>query len=168
RFVFFHLTKNATAKNLRTVEMLREHGVATQVALSMQDFDAGVLLAIKRDNIHPAAALDLRERCHAQGIPTMNELMLGLPEQTAASVRRSVSAAIPPFPNDSFFLYPTRVLDNAELAEPWYRARYGIETREVPTHPAEPADDPFVVEHEELVVATSALPVEEWRHAHAF
>jgi radical SAM superfamily enzyme YgiQ (UPF0313 family) len=54
RFVFFHLTKNATAKNLRTVEVLREHGVATQVALSMQDFDAEVLLAIKRDNSAPA------------------------------------------------------------------------------------------------------------------
>src|SRR6185295_17125857 len=39
KFVFFHLTKNATEKNLRTVEILREHGVGTQVALSMQDFE---------------------------------------------------------------------------------------------------------------------------------
>ncbi len=168
RFVFFHLTKNATTKNLRTVELLQEHGVATQVALSMQDFDADVLLAIKRDNIRPKDALDLRERCHAQGIPTHNELMLGLPAQTAASIRRTVSQAITPFPNDSFFLYPTRVLDNAELAEPAYRARFGIETRVVPTYPPDPADDPFVLEHEELIVATRALPVDAWRDAHAF
>jgi radical SAM superfamily enzyme YgiQ (UPF0313 family) len=168
RFVFFHLTKNATTKNLRTVEILREHGVATQVALSMQDFDADVLLAIKRDNIRPTDALDLRARCHAQDIPTHNELMLGLPAQTAASIRRSVSAAITPFPNDSFFLYPTRVLDNAELAEPAYRARFGIETRLVPTYPPDPAEDPFVLEHEELVVATDALPVADWCDAHAF
>jgi len=168
RFVFFHLTKNATTKNLRTVEILQEHGVATQVALSMQDFDADVLLAIKRDNIRPTDALDLRERCHARGIPTHNELMLGLPAQTAASIRRTVSAAITPFPNDSFFLYPTRVLDNAELAEPAYRARYGIETRTVPTYPPDPADDPFVLEHEELVVATRALPIDAWCDAHAF
>ncbi|MFN0252329.1 MAG: radical SAM protein [Kofleriaceae bacterium] len=168
RFVFFHLTKNATTKNLRTVEILREHGVATQVALSMQDFDADVLLAIKRDNIRPTDALDLRARCHAQDIPTHNELMLGLPAQTASSIRRSVSAAITPFPNDSFFLYPTRVLDNAELAEPTYRARFGIETRIVPTYPPDPAEDPFVLEHEELVVATRALPVDAWRDAYAF
>lgn len=168
RFVFFHLTKNATTKNLRTVELLHEHGVATQVALSMQDFDADVLLAIKRDNIRPSDALDLRERCHAQGIPTHNELMLGLPAQTSASIRRTVAAAITPFPNDSFFLYPTRVLDNAELAEPAYRARFGIETRLVPTYPPDPADDPFVLEYEELVVATRALPLDEWCDAHAF
>jgi Radical SAM superfamily/B12 binding domain len=168
RFVFFHLTKNATTKNLRTVEILREHGVATQVALSMQDFDAEVLLAIKRDNIHPQDALDLRERCHAQGLPTLNELMLGLPAQTAASIRTSIAAAITPFPQDSFFLYPTRVLDNAELAEPGYRARHGIETRRVPTWPPDPGDDPFVVEDEELVVGTRTLPVAAWCDAHAF
>jgi hypothetical protein len=168
RFVFFHLTKNATTKNLRTVEILREHGVATQVALSMQDFDAEVLLAIKRDNIHPTDALDLRERCHAQGLPTLNELMLGLPALTATSIRTSIAAAITPFPQDSFFLYPTRVLDNAELAEPAYRARHGIETRRVPTWPPDPGDDPYVVEDEELIVATRTLPVAAWCEAHAF
>jgi len=168
RFVFFHLTKNATARNLRTVELLREHGVATQVALSMQDFDAEVLLAIKRDNIRPDDALDLRARCHAQGLPTLNELMIGLPAQTAASIRTSIAAAVTPFPQDSFFLYPTRVLDNAELAEPAYRARHGIETRRVPTLPPDPADDPYVVEDEELIVATRTLPVAAWCDAHAF
>jgi hypothetical protein len=168
QFVFFHLTKNATAKNLRTVEILREHGVATQVALSMQDFDPDVLVAIKRDNIRPADALALRERCHAQGIPTMNELLLGLPGQTAVSIRASVTAAITPFPADSFFLYPTRVLENAEMAEPAYRARHGLETRTVPWLPPDPAEAAHVVEHEEIIVGTSALPVDAWREAYAF
>jgi radical SAM superfamily enzyme YgiQ (UPF0313 family) len=168
QFVFFHLTKNATAKNLRTVEILREHGVATQVALSMQDFDPDVLVAIKRDNIRPADALALRERCHAQGIPTMNELLLGLPGQTAASIRASVTTAITPFPADSFFLYPTRVLENAEMAEPAYRARHGLETRKVPWLPPDPSEAAHVVEDEEIIVGTSALSVDAWREAYAF
>jgi hypothetical protein len=168
QFVFFHLTKNATEKNLRTVEILRDHGVGTQVALSMQDFDGDVLRAIRRDNIRPAAALALRERCHAKGLTTVNELMLGLPAQTAASIRDSVVAAITPFPGDSFHLYPTRVLANAELAEPAYRARYGIETRRVPWWPTDPAEDLHVVEYEQLVVATTSLPVDAWRAAYAF
>jgi hypothetical protein len=168
RFVYFHLTKNATAKNLRTVEILREHGVATQVALSMQDFEPEVLLAIRRDNIRAADALALRERCHAQGLPTMNELLLGLPAQTGTSLRRSVVQAITPFPGDSFFLYLTRVLENAELAEPDYRARHGIETRELPQRPARPTEDGFVEEREEVVVATAAMPLDAWRDAFAF
>lgn len=168
RFVYFHLTKNASARNLRTVELLREHGVGTQVALSMQDFEPEVLVAIRRDNIRPADALELRARCHAQGLPTSNELLLGLPAQTAASLRRSVARAITPFPGDAFFLYPTRVLENAELAEPAYRARHGVETRSVPWWPPDPAEPAHVLEREELVVATSALPVAAWREAFAF
>ncbi|HUS33673.1 MAG TPA: phytanoyl-CoA dioxygenase family protein [Kofleriaceae bacterium] len=168
RFVFFHLTKNATQKNLRTVEILREHGVRTQVALSMQDFDADVLTAIRRDNIKPEHALALREHCHALGLSTVNELMLGLPAQTAASIRRSLVAALTPSASDSFFVYPTRVLENAEMADPAYRARFAIETRQVPSWPADPADEMHVVEREELIVATSSLPVEDWRRAYAF
>ncbi len=167
-FVFFHLTKNATAKNLKTVEILRAHGVGTQVALSMQDFDRDVLVAIKRDNIRPAAALALREHCHERGLSTVNELMLGLPAQTAASIRASVVAGITPFPKDTFFLYPTRVLENAELAEPAYRARHGLETRQVPQWPPDPAEVQHVVEYEEIVVATSSLTVDEWAGAFAF
>jgi hypothetical protein len=168
RFVYFHLTKNATEKNLRTVEILREHGVATQVALSMQDFDAEVLVAIRRDNIRPADALALRERCHAQGLPTLNELLLGLPAQTAASFRRSLVAAVTPFPGDSFFLYLTRLLDNAELAEPEYRARWGVETRDLPQLPVDPSETPWVGEREEIVVATAAMPLSAWRESYAF
>jgi radical SAM superfamily enzyme YgiQ (UPF0313 family) len=168
RFVFFHLTKNATEKNLRTIEILREHGVGTQVALSMQDFDPEVLLAIRRDNIPPVHALALRRRCHEQGMSTTNELMLGLPAQTAASIRRSIVAALTPFPGDTFFLYATRVLENTELAEPDYRARYGIETRDVPQWPSDPSDKLHVVEHEKLVVATASLPSDEWRSAYTF
>jgi len=156
RYVFFHLTKNATQKNLRTVEILREHGVATQVALSMQDFDADVLTAIRRDNIRPQHALALREHCHELGQSTVNELMLGLPAQTAASVRRSVVAALTPSPRDTFFLYPTRVLENAEMADPAYRARHGLETRRVPSWPADPDEEMHVLEREELVVATAS------------
>ncbi len=167
-FVFFHLTKNATAKNLQTVEILREHGVGTQVALSMQDFDPAVLIAIKRDNIRPAAALALRAHCHERGLSTVNELMLGLPAQTAASIRASVVAGITPFPGDTFFLYPTRVLENAELAEPAYRARHGLVTRQVPQWPVDPAELQHVVEYEEIVVATTSLTIEDWAGAFAF
>lgn len=167
-FVFFHLTKNATHKNLRTVEILREHGVGTQVALSMQDFDADVLTAIRRDNIKPDHALALRERCHELGLSTVNELMLGLPAQTAASLRRSLVAALTPSGSDTFFLYPTRVLENAEMADPAYRTRYAIETRRVPSWPADPANAMYVHECEELVVATASLSIEAWSSAYAF
>jgi hypothetical protein len=167
RFVYFHLTKNATERNLATVEALQTAGIGTHVALSMQDFDATVLHAIERDNIRPDRALALRARSHEQGIPTSNELLLGLPAQTLASFRASLASALTPFPADSFALYVTRILVNAPMAEPAYRDRWGLITRMVPSAPRQPEDEPYVIEREEVVVGSHTMSVAEWRSAFA-
>jgi radical SAM superfamily enzyme YgiQ (UPF0313 family) len=166
---YFHLTKNANEKNLRTVETLRDAGLGCQVALSMQDFDEAVLEAIARRNIHLERSLALRRLCNRRGIPTFNELLLGLPEQSYGSFCASLVQAITPYPGDSFFLYLTRLLENAEMASPEHRERYGLETRSCLIGDSHrPAVEDFVPEREEVVVATRAMPVEDWRRAFRF
>ncbi len=165
-FVYFHLTKNAQARNLRTVEMLQDAGIGSQVSLSMQDFDPDVLHAIRRDNIDPADALTLRAQCHARGLPTTNELLLGLPRQTLTSVRKTVVAALTPFSHDSFFLYPVRLLPNAPLAHE--AGALGLEVRHVPLFARDLDDSHPVPEVETLVVATPTLPIADWREAFVF
>src|SRR5205814_7166466 len=51
QYVFFHLLKNASERHLEVVATLREAGIGTHLALSAQDFEPSVLLAVKRDNI---------------------------------------------------------------------------------------------------------------------
>lgn len=165
-FCYFHLTKNARKRNLRTVELLQEAGIGSQVSLSMQDVDRDVLAAIRRDNIDPDDALALRAHCHERGLPTTNELLLGLPQQTLASVRRTVALALTPFSTDSFFLYPVRLLPNAPLTAEL--EQHGLLTRRVPLLPravAEPHPEP---ELEVLVVGSPTLPVGDWREAFVF
>ena len=152
-FCYFHLTKNATERNLATVAALHAAGVGCQVVISMQDTDARVLAAVRRSNITPERALALRRACNDQGIPTLNELLLGLPGQTLASLRTTLTGAVSPYPGDSFFIYPLRVLENAELGSPEERARHGLVTRAVVT-----GDHDGVDETEDLVVATYTLP----------
>lgn len=162
-YVSFHLTKNATAKNLDTVRTLTRAGIGSQVALSMQDFDEAVLAAVERANISLDSALALRSTCNDLGIPTFNELLLGLPAQTLSSFRRSMIHALSPFPHDSFNLYLCRLLVNAELASLDHRARFGLETRRnrVP-------DAAHVDEFEEVVVGTRALPTADWERGYRF
>ncbi len=165
-YVFFHLTKNATERHLDVVLALKEHGIATHLALSAQDFEPRVLLAVKRDNIRLDRALELRRVCHERGIPTFNELILGLPEQTYDSFADSMAKAVTPYPGDAFNLYLARVLPNAEMASPEERARHAIETRHVliaSFHRA--GGGGHVDEQEEVVVATRALPIADWRRA---
>lgn len=165
QYVFFHLTKNATERHLDVVLALREAGIGTHLALSAQDFEPRVLQAVRRENIRLDRALALRRICHERGIPTFNELILGLPEQTYDSFADSLARAVTPFPLDSFTLYLARVLDNAEMGSDAERTRHAIETRLVPIHPACP---PAVAELEEVVVATRSLPVADWRRAFTF
>jgi radical SAM superfamily enzyme YgiQ (UPF0313 family) len=162
-FCFFHLTKNATERNLATVAALHAAGVGCQVVISMQDTDERVLAAVRRSNITPDRALAMRRACNDQGIPTLNELLLGLPGQTLASLRTTLTDAVSPYPGDSFFIYPLRVIENAELGSPEERARHGLVTSGVVT-----GHQDGVAETEDLVVATDTLPHADWRRAWRF
>ena len=162
-FCYFHLTKNATERNLATVAALRAAGVGCQVVISMQDTDERVLAAVRRSNITPERALALRRACNDQGIPTLNELLLGLPGQTLASLRATLAGAVSPFPGDSFFVYPVRVLENAELGSPEQRARHGLVTSALVSSQHDDVD-----ETEDIVVATDTLPHADWRRAWRF
>jgi hypothetical protein len=162
-FCHFHLTKNATERNLATVAALQAADIGCQVVISMQDTDAHVLAAVRRSNIAPARALALRRACSERGLPTLNELLLGLPGQTLASVRTTFAAAVTPYPGDSFFVYPLRVLENAELGSHAERARHGLVTSAVVT-----ACHDRVTETEDVVIATRTLPQADWRRAWRF
>lgn len=168
RYVFFHLTKNAHERHLALVQTLKNAGIGTHLALSAQDFEPRVLAAVKRDNIRLDRALDLRRACHEAGIPTFNELILGLPEQTYASFARSMVRAVTPYPLDAFNLYLARLLENAEMAEDGYRERHGIESRWLKIASFHHERPEHVQELEEVVVATRALPIEDWKRAYAF
>ncbi len=169
KFCHFHLTKNAHRRNLATVETLMQAGIGCHVALSMQDFDDEVLGAIKRGNISLERSLALRRIANQQGIPTFNEILLGLPAQTYASFRTSVTKAVTPFPGDSFYLYLTRLLENTELADPQSRQRYGLITRTCLAGDRHRSDDTLLVpEYEEIVVGSAAMPIADWRRAYKF
>ena len=162
-FCYFHLTKNATERNLATVAALHAAGVGCQVVISMQDTNERVLVAVRRSNITPDRALALRRACNDQGIPTLNELLLGLPGQTLASLRTTLTGAVSPYPGDSFFVYPVRVLENAELGSSEERTRHGLVTSAIVTSKH---DD--VHETEDIVVATDTLPHSDWQRAWRF
>jgi len=164
-YCYFHLTKNAHERNLATVRTLHSYGIGCQVALSMQAFDGAVLKAIKRDNISLERSLALRQACNEDGIPTFNELILGLPEQTYTSFTRSLDQAITPYPGDTFYLYLARLLDNAQMASPEDRTEFGLETRWCVV--GAEADLP-VEEAEEVVVGSRAMPVDAWKRSYRF
>ncbi len=167
-YAMFHLTKNATERNLDTVRTLRAAGIGCQMGLSMQDFDPAVLQAVKRGNIPPERALSLRRQCHDDGIPTFNELLLGLPAQTLDSFCDGLMGAVTPHPSDSFFLYLCRVLENTQMADPAYRRRHDLQTRSCEAARSHRMYDPIVAEREDVVIGTATLQGADWKRAYKF
>ncbi len=165
---YWYLTKNDHARNLATIDVLQQAGIGTWVGLAVQDFDDDVLEAVKRDNIQTGEAMKLRQICGDRGIPTFNELILGLPGQTYASITQTIATAMPGLPRHDFVLFLCRLIDNTELADPASRARFGIESRLCQWKTSTDAWDPIVDEYQEVVVATRDLPLADWERAYRF
>ncbi len=162
---YFYLTKNDHRRNLETIEILQEANIATWVGLAVQDFDDHVLEAVKRSNIQTGESMKLRTICAERGLPTYNELILGLPGQTYASFAETIAQAMPGVPRHTFVLFLCRLIDNAELGDPASRERFGLVTRRCRWETSTPGWDPIVDEHQEVVVATNDLPLADWERA---
>ena len=165
---YWYLTKNDHARNLETIEILQAAEIGTWVGLAVQDFDDEVLAAVQRSNIQTREAMTLREICGERGIPSFNELILGLPGQTYASFTATMVAAMPPLPRHDFVLFLCRMIDNTELGDPASRERHGIVTRRCEWKTISPGWDPIVDEVQEVVVGTRDLPPSEWERCFCF
>jgi radical SAM superfamily enzyme YgiQ (UPF0313 family) len=163
---YFYLTKNNHGRNLETIEILQAGGIGTWVGLAVQDFDDDVLEAVKRDNIQTGEAMKLRAICGERGIPTFNELILGLPGQTYKSFARTIATAMPALPRHDFVLFLCRLIDNTELGDPESRERFAIQTRLCQWKTSTPDWEPIIDEYQEVVVATRDMPIADWRRAY--
>jgi len=165
---YYYLTKNDHARNLAVIEVLQDADIGCWVGLAVQDFDAGVLDAVKRDNIQTGESLKLRDICGDRGIPTFNELILGLPGQTYESFTETVARAMPSFPRHDFVLFLCRMIDNSELGDPESREHFGIQTRRCEWKTSTANWDPIIDEQQEVVVATNDMPLADWQRTFRF
>ncbi len=164
---YINLTKNPSEKSLEIFEIFRDAGIGCQVELSVQDFDRDVLQAVERSNISYETSLNLRKAAQERGLPTYNELILGLPQQSYDSFCDSLIQALTPYPGDACFLYLCRVVENSKMATLEQRKQFGLRTQTcILEYRATMGSAPHVEEHEEIVIATSTMPEEDWRRAY--
>ena len=168
-FFMINWMKNSHVRTIEIADILREAGIGCQVTLSMQSFDEVTLEAIKRSNIDLDTFRSLKAEYNKRGIATYSELLLGLPGETYSSFCAGVTRALSPFPKDHFNIYLCRTLENAEMSEPDYRERYGIETRWCEVAMARRTNDNVTVnEEEEIIVGTKSMPIEDWKKSFLF
>jgi hypothetical protein len=163
-------TKNATERAYRVQSLLAGAGMNAGVTLSLQSTSEQALLASRRDNISSASFSELQRRYTRDGIETYTDMILSLPGESYASFTKGVGEVIAGGQHGRIQFYNCAMLPNAEISDPEYAARHGLVSvpqRLVAMH--SPIDVQDEAEEElEIVVATQAMPAEDWVRAKAF
>ena len=164
-------TKNATERAYETQKILADAGLNKGVALSMQSLDPATLVAVKRDNISQNTYLDLQRRFTNDGVETYSDLILGLPGETYDSFAAGVDLLIRNGQHNRIQFNNLSILPNAEMGDPAYQRRYGMETVRseiINIHGERLRLDDDVPEYQQLVIATGAMPLADWRRTRVF
>jgi radical SAM superfamily enzyme YgiQ (UPF0313 family) len=164
-------TKNATDRAYQVQKLLADAGLNKGVSISLQTVDTPTLKAIKRQNISSASFEELQRRFTRDGVETYSDLILGLPEETYESFIEGVSRIIENGQHNRIQFNNLSILPNAEMGDPEYRRRYGMQTvrsKIINIHGSLLVSEDDVQEYQDLVIATAEMPELEWRRTRAF
>lgn len=164
-------TKNATDRSYEVQKILAQAGLSSGGSLSMQSMDPQTLKDIKRDNISLESYLEIQRRMKLDEIPSFTDIILGLPGETYNSFTNGVDQLIKNGLHDKVRFYNLTILPNAEMASPDYQKRFGLETiraRIINIHGFIKEMENDIPEFEEVVIATKALPREDWLRVRVF
>ncbi len=164
-------TKNATERAYKVQKLLADSGLNKGVTISLQSLDPNTLKDIKRANISSASFQELQRRFTRDRVETYSDLILGLPGETYNSFAGGVSQVIENGQHNRIQFNNLSILPNAEMGNPEYQEKYGmvtVETRVVNIHGSLAESEEEIFETQQLVIATQAMPHEDWRRVRAF
>jgi radical SAM superfamily enzyme YgiQ (UPF0313 family) len=152
--------KNSKRRIINAIEQL--DGLLG-LTMSVQSLNPQVLGNIKRDNIRLADFLELGPAIRKANLPTISEVILGLPGETRdghlEGLGDLLNSGI-----DHVTPYTLMLLNGTEMNTPEERSRWGFETkfRVIPRDFTRLRSGEVVVEIEEVVVATNTLSFDDY------
>lgn len=163
RSIFASTGKN---KKERIAKALRKLNGSMSMWMSVQSMDPTVLKAIQRENISTDQMLALAGVYQEFGLPTLSELILGLPgdsyERHVNSLSAVVEAGI-----DIIDTYTCMLLNGTKLNSEFSRATYNIGShfRVLPRDFARLANGRIAVEIEEIISSTNTMSFADYQEA---
>lgn len=164
-------TKNATSRAYDVQKTLADAGLNKGVTISFQSVDPMTLKSIKRGNISTAGFQELQRRFNNDRIETYSDMILGLPGETYDSFASGVATVIQDGQHNRIQFNNLSILPNAEMGDPEYQKQFGmvmVESKVVNTHGSLNEEDWEVPEMQQLVIATSSTPREDWVRTRAY
>jgi len=118
------------AKNTpgRIIDIAETLGDLTEITMSFQSLSPEVLKNIHRTNLEIATFMKVQEHFISRGIPTMTELILGLPGETKESHMQTLRTLFD-IGASNIVSYNCRILGGTVLDTQEERVRHGIKTK---------------------------------------
>jgi radical SAM superfamily enzyme YgiQ (UPF0313 family) len=163
RSIFASTGKN---KKERIAKALRKLNGSMSMWMSVQSMDPVVLREIQRENISTSQMLALAGVYQEFGLPTLSELILGLPgdsyERHVKSLADVVEAGI-----EIIDTYTCMLLNGTKLNSAISRATYkiGSHFRVIPRDFAKLSNGRIAVEIEEIISSTNTMSFEDYQEA---
>ncbi len=146
--------KNQSPVTVEMAKLLLDNGLLRRFTSSIQTETKAALDAIKRKNLSEKNVTEIVMFAKKQGILTLTEMIIGLPEDTFDSFQDGyidlVERGVLPTAS------PLTVLPNSEMATPEYRKKYGLQTV------INQKQFAYGLEDEEMVVSTRTMTVKEF------
>lgn len=161
--------KNVEARVHEVRMRLIEGGIDTPVVMALQSVHAPTLQAIKRKNISTESYLRNQQRFAAKGLKTMTDLILALPEETYDSWAQGVAEVVSRGQHNRIQFNNLAIVPDAGMSHRDSIQQFGIETvRTKIMNMHGRIEHEEIAEYQNLVIATAAMPREDWIRARAF
>ena len=139
------------------------------VTFAMQSLHQETLDASRRLNLKYDAAFEYLEKYRKENIPTYSELIWPMPEETYQSLKDGIQRLIDLGQKDFLMVHPLVLTFNAEMGQPEYIEKHGLQFRDVPLDTfylsVDDLED-YIVEKTWGVVGTNAANPEEVYRGH--
>ena len=169
KYLAINWTKGTTEKIISIVDALSKSKIQFMLTASFQSHNPDTLKAVNRLNIMPAKLDWIIKKLQGQGIDVYSELILALPLETYQSFINGIKKVLMPALNYYFNLYYFYLIPGSEMSRPEYLRKYKIKTRRCAVSIERTVDkDNAIQEHEDIVVSTSTMSIEDWKKSFTF
>ena len=163
--------KNPKPHTIQALETLERGGLNKATVMSLQSVNPATLKAVRRDNMKLDEYYEIQKRLASEGVYTMTDIILPMPEETYDSIANGVSVVISRGQHNRIQFNNLCILPNAEMGDPEYQELYGMEiikTKIINSHGTRNESISGIEEWQNFVVATKTMPRKEWIRARVF
>ncbi len=157
--------KNPKKHTIQALKVLERAGLNKATVMSQQSLNPATLKAVRRDNMKLDEYYEIQKQLAAEGIYTMTDIILPMPEETVQSITEAIGTLITNGQHNRIQFNNLSILRNTEMGDPEYQERYSmkiVRTKIINGHGRKNDLISGIEEYQELVVATNTMPGSDW------